>query len=220
MLALIMTVIGVFLSARKRRSKSIYIEANIGAGKSTVMDKLRGNFATVNLAEPVDQWINFEGVNMLEKISNDPGNFALTFQTMCAVTITELVLPYPQKDIIQERSLHSIEKLFGALLFQEGHLKEYEFKILRKMITLIRTLMDREEHFTYLKLTPQESFRRTQSRGRPEESKLPIRYFEKLHQQMEKWMKSEPNIIEIDAMQGPDEVYQQVSEAIKRILEG
>ena len=54
----------------------ISIEGNIGAGKSTLISYL--NLLTIK--EPVDEWLNIGGQNLLQKYYEDPKRWGLTFQ--------------------------------------------------------------------------------------------------------------------------------------------
>lgn len=207
------------MGARKVRPKIIYVEANIGVGKSTVVRKLKGKFSAVILEEPVHEWIDFEGVNMLEGVSKNPAEWALAFQTLAAVTVTEATRAHGDQTIIQERSLHSILNLFGKTLADNGHLKPHEFKILKRLVDTILGLMNRDEYFIYLRLEPEEAYRRMILRGRTEEDALPLSYFQQLHDAMEDWMQSQAKVFIIDAMQPPDVVFKQVEQAISNIMQ-
>lgn len=54
----------------------ISVEGNIGAGKSTLLSLLDMEV----IKEPVDEWENTGGKNILEKYYEDPKRWAFTFQ--------------------------------------------------------------------------------------------------------------------------------------------
>lgn len=54
----------------------VSIEGNLGAGKSTLLSFL--NVKTIK--EPVEEWSNVAGANILERYYNDPKRWAFTFQ--------------------------------------------------------------------------------------------------------------------------------------------
>jgi hypothetical protein len=66
------------------------VEGNVGSGKSTWLDMvktdvLNGVHQDVHelievVPEPVDQWQNLQGDNLLELFYNDPARYAFTFQ--------------------------------------------------------------------------------------------------------------------------------------------
>ena len=61
-------------SIEKIKSKKIYaLEGNIGAGKSTIMKIISNQFHDVEFVEePVKQWQNLNGCNLLDSFYSDP----------------------------------------------------------------------------------------------------------------------------------------------------
>ena len=62
---------------QKLKSKRIYsIEGNIGAGKTTILKLIGKTFDDVEFVEePVSQWQNLGGMNLLEKFYEDPARW-------------------------------------------------------------------------------------------------------------------------------------------------
>ena len=60
----------------------IAIEGNIGAGKSTLLEALRGQGYAV-VPEPLGEWLNCEGTNLLGAYYEKPKRWSLTFQMWC-----------------------------------------------------------------------------------------------------------------------------------------
>jgi len=54
----------------------VSIEGNLGAGKSTLLSFLK----VKTIKEPVEEWSNVAGTNILERYYNDAKRWAFTFQ--------------------------------------------------------------------------------------------------------------------------------------------
>ena len=65
--------------------KIIYVEGNIGTGKTTFLKNLNveDNYKIQILFEPVDEWIKS---GMLRKFYSDPEKFSFLFQCYCLFT--------------------------------------------------------------------------------------------------------------------------------------
>lgn len=59
-----------------KMSGIISIEGNLGAGKTTLLSLL--NISCIK--EPVDEWENLKGTNILKNYYEDPKRWAFTFQ--------------------------------------------------------------------------------------------------------------------------------------------
>lgn len=91
-------------------------EGNIGVGKSTLLDKIAEQEYphVMTLKEPVSQWQNFHGTNLLDLLYKFPGRYGMLFQIYCTKTLISRQLEATDADIIiMERSVES------SLLFAE-----------------------------------------------------------------------------------------------------
>ena len=68
-------------SIEKIKSKKIYaLEGNIGAGKTTILKLLGKHFKDVELVEePVKEWQNLGGMNLLDSFYSDPQRWGFLF---------------------------------------------------------------------------------------------------------------------------------------------
>jgi deoxyadenosine/deoxycytidine kinase len=66
----------------------VCVEGNIGAGKTTLIKRLKERGLTVS-EEPVQEWTNMNGYNFLDLASKDPRNWSFEFQTLAAITVWE-----------------------------------------------------------------------------------------------------------------------------------
>ena len=98
-------------------AKYVFIEANIGGGKSTFTRKLmQGEYKgqeynydlvpgkkTLLLLEPVDEWVNMkdsEGKNILEHYYADPKKYSFAFQMNSFISRCERLKKETEKHII------------------------------------------------------------------------------------------------------------------------
>jgi len=88
----------------------IYIEGNIGCGKSTIMQHYN-NYKNVDiLCEPIELWENFHGSNLLELQYKKQFNFL--FQTTVYISRLEQMNKCSKSVRIMERSLYSSFEVF------------------------------------------------------------------------------------------------------------
>ena len=66
----------------KIKTKKIFaLEGNIGAGKTTIMKIIGQYFSSVEFVEePVKQWQNLGGMNLLDAFYTDPQRWGFTFE--------------------------------------------------------------------------------------------------------------------------------------------
>jgi deoxyadenosine/deoxycytidine kinase len=126
--------------------KIISIEGNIGAGKTTILQKIADRYANdpsvVFLREPVDIWETIkdaEGTTILANFYMEPEKYAFSFQVMAFVTrltlLRNAVKENPDcKLIVCERSLEADRNIFAKMLFDEGSIDDMNYQITRKYI--------------------------------------------------------------------------------------
>lgn len=56
-----------------QKAFTVYVEGNIGCGKSTFLERCAQYEWIETFPEAVEQWTNVAGVNLLEKFYTDPG---------------------------------------------------------------------------------------------------------------------------------------------------
>ena len=175
--------------------RTIAIEGSIGVGKSTFIDIIKsldteGKYEF--LPEPVKQWTNLGGVNMLQKFYDDPQEHAFTFQTWVLITRANQVAETPKKAIrIIERSFDSSLHCFANILKENGFLSDVQMDLLRELAwTLKSNASGRLEvdAYVYLKGDPATCLDRIRSRNRPEEGLIDIAYLTSLNKAYDTFM--------------------------------
>ena len=118
----------------KLKSKKIYsIEGNIGAGKTTILKIIGKNFDDVTFVEePVSQWQNLGGDNLLEKFYKDPERWGFTFEFYSMLSKIKCLLKASESEkniVIIERSLLS-NKIFFDISKDMNKLNDLEYGML------------------------------------------------------------------------------------------
>ena len=96
----------------KIKTKKIYaLEGNIGAGKTTILKIISNHFKDIELVEePVSQWQNLGGSNLLDAFYTDPKRWGFSFEFFSMLTKIRALLNAANSDkpiIIIERSILS-----------------------------------------------------------------------------------------------------------------
>lgn len=178
------------------------VEGNIGAGKSSLLNKIEENFCPVDTLvsrEPVEEWQNWKNPidgkdhNLLQYFYEDMGKRAETFEHFAAVSMVryaesavENVKREQKKYFIQERSAFSTVKIFAP-----SQLNEVQLGVLVESVRgLTSGCPDAHEKdmVIYIRTPPDVCFGRIQRRSREEESDLKLNYLEKLHERYETWL--------------------------------
>lgn len=169
---------------------TIFVEGNIGSGKTTFLKHFAALDKVVTLAEPVDRWREVRGENFLNLMYTDPSRWGITFQTYVQLTMLDLhTKPVDRPIKMMERSIHSARYCFVENLHQSGLMPNPDFIALDEWFNWIVKNHDVAGNFIiYLRTTPEVVHRRMLSRARSEESCVPLEYLQKLHQLHEDWL--------------------------------
>ena len=73
-----------------RQPFTVFIEGNIGSGKTTFLNHFQKYEDSVCLlTEPVERWRNLNGTNLLNAFYKEPFRWAMPFQTYVTLTMME-----------------------------------------------------------------------------------------------------------------------------------
>lgn len=179
----------------------IYIEANIGAGKTTFIkllkNKLKDNKNYSFILEPVEEWKNKyknnDGKNILDLFYNNVTRWSYTFQMTAWMTRIRSI----QKEIQNkknniffiERSIYTDKNCFANLCYNNGLMEKIEWELYNDCFSLLENTIDvKADVYIYLFLEPEKCLERIQKRKRKEESNITLEYLKQLHQKHEIWM--------------------------------
>jgi deoxyadenosine/deoxycytidine kinase len=178
----------------------IFIEGNIGAGKSTVLELLKDKLASssspssqwVILKEPVEEWCHVRdtetGRNILELYYDDPSKYATTFQNVIIqskqtiyLQILKAVSSGANTTFVLERSFYSDYWVFVRMLVASGVMTSLDDSYFRKWFDTINSLFAAIPiHIVYIHTPVDVCAFRIRRRSRPGEEKIEKSYLESI----------------------------------------
>lgn len=194
---------GVRGKSRQRVSANLpllaTIEGNIGAGKSSIIAKMKEKYAhrkdVVFVQEPVDIWEGIcdeSGTKMLNLFYQNPKEHAFAFQQMAYITrfslLRKTIEENPQcKVIICERSLNADRNIFAKMLFDDGIIS----KVCYQIYNLIYDEFAGEfpvGKCIYIDADPVICAERITKRARSGESGIELEYLTKCKKYHDEWL--------------------------------
>ena len=175
----------------KLKSKFIFsFEGNIGSGKTTIIRHLQRLYKDVLLVEePVKDWQNLEGENLLKKKNEDLNRWGYSFEAYVLITkMNELtkVASSDKKIILIERCMLTDKAFFDVNV--ENNLstpmEEAMFKNLYEFLS--NNVYPRLSGIIYLDTPVEECIKRMKERGRKEEKDIKADYLTQLDQHFKK----------------------------------
>ena len=173
--------------------KTIFIEGNVGAGKSTFLKMLTEYFNIQVVYEPHEQWQDVKGENLLDQFYRDGNRWAYTFQTYAFITriLEQEKLARVNQSGFQfvERSVYSDRYCFGLNCHEIGMMSSLEWSLYQELWEwFVAHYAQTPIGFIYLRTTPEKCYERLQKRNRSEESAVSLEYISTLHDKHEKWL--------------------------------
>ena len=189
----------------------LYIEANIGAGKTTFINKLEKYFNSsdniICLREPVEEWINLKdskGDNILNYFYSNQERWSYTFQMNAFMTRIQSINNNCKKNKINfiERSIYTDKNCFALLCKENNSINDIEWSLYENWFKWLNNKFDVEPTgYIYIKTTPETCYERIKKRNREEEKSIPLEYLKQLNDKHEIWMEKEKgnnNVLVID----------------------
>ncbi|KAJ9583803.1 hypothetical protein L9F63_021853, partial [Diploptera punctata] len=168
----------------------VSIEGNIGAGKSTLIQYF-SRFPEVDVhVEPVAEWCNVRGHNLLDMLYKDLNRHNYMFQHYVQLTRVKIQTHKTDKKVhIFERSLQNNRFCFIEMAHKAGQLLDPEYLILCQWYEWIEQNFDIDlDLIVYLRSSPEVVYERIKKRNRSEESTVSLDYLRQLHESYEKWL--------------------------------
>lgn len=147
------------------------IDANIGAGKTTILKWLNQNYHIPIDLEPIELW----EPHLKELYKNKSNVFPFQVRVWL-----DRCFPKDNTSILfMERSPYFQEDVFLNIAIKEQTMTEEEINILQKLYNKInwQPLL-----YIYLKSDPFECSKRINKRGRNSETNIPLSYLQQLHE--------------------------------------
>ena len=208
----------------KIKSKKIYaLEGNIGSGKTTIMKIISNHFKDVEfIEEPVKQWQNLGGMNLLDSFYSDPKRWGFSFEFFSMLTKIESLLKAAESDkpiIIIERSIFS-NRVFMDLSKELGKLDTMEYCMLTNVYNFyLAHVYPQISGIIYLDTPVEECINRITRRNRGEECTIEKSYLDAIKNKMDEMCNSSTMIIiRIDGMYDCNRDVKRVCDDINRHL--
>ena len=169
----------------KLKSKYIFsIEGNIGSGKTTIIHHLQRLYKDVLLVEePVKDWQNLEGENLLKKKNEDLNRWGYSFEAYVLITkMNELtkIADSDKKIVLIERCMLT-DKAFFDVNVQNGLSTPMEEAMFQNLFEFLsRNIYPKLSGIIYLDTPVEECIKRMEERGRKEEKSIKADYLTQL----------------------------------------
>ena len=218
----------------------IYIEGNIGTGKSTFIENLKTyldffndlNYDTHVILEPVNEWLQTKdssGENILQKFYENQEQWAFTFQMNSFISRVKKIQETfykndngKEKLVFVERSIYTDRHCFAKLCYENGKMNELEYNIYCKWNDWLSEQFNiKPDSYIYLRCPPNENENRIKERSRDSEEGIPIEYLKALHEKHDEWLNFEKESVPvyiIDAMRNFKD-YEEMTKIVMELLE-
>lgn len=208
--------------------KTIIVEGNIGAGKTTFLKPFMNQPNIEVVPEPVEKWRNMKGHNLLDLFYQNPQRNSMLLQTYVQLTMVQNHTKPCSKPLrIMERSLLSARYCFVENLRSSGKMTDPEYLVLSEWFKYLISAPQLDFHvdeIIYLRTDPEVAHERIKNRHRHEEMKIPLQYLKDLHQLHENWLVKGENLVPkapvriIDANGDLDQLREKYQAETNRIL--
>lgn len=226
-------------SPKPKRKFIVFLEGNISAGKSTIIDSLRElhyDAVPEGMEKLKSIHVDGDGKNILQLFYDDMKSYGYKMQIAVLDARIKNVLKALKKleandnngICFVERSPITDSQTFALNLLEQGHFSEIEWSIYDELVTtLCAATMDRNEDIQtrhiYVRTDPQICHARMTRRDTPEEKRVPLEYLQKIHEYHENWLNSETSrrepIYIVDGNGSKDDVILGIIDAMTKIQE-
>jgi deoxyadenosine/deoxycytidine kinase len=191
----------------------IFIEGNIGVGKSTILSLL-SEHGVETMQEPVDSWTatkEADGKNILENFYDDPKRWAYTFQSV-AFRSRVRGLDRLSHGSVAERSIFTDRRVFAEVARRSGNITNVEWDDYTGWFDWVVSKTDQSaQGFVYLRADPAVCHQRIKARARQGEESIPFEYLKQLHDKHDEWLLNESNVLVLNmTRQKPEDVIQPI----------
>jgi len=199
----------------------IFVEGNIGSGKSTFLRLLSKKYKVIQ--EPVDEWTstrNANGKNLLEEYYSDPARNAYLFQSIAFRSRMKNIIR--KDDSIVERSIYTDKNVFAKACREDGLINDIEWNDYNGWFDwLVQAFDVKPAGFIYLRCSPEVSYERIQKRNRSGEENIKFEYLRNLHEKHDNWLLNEEKCLVLDVNEDfekdPESLLKQVDEFISQV---
>jgi len=183
-------------SPDRSRPFTIHVEGIVGTGKTTMLGAFIDYPGMDILPEPVENWTNLNGTDVLNLFFSNPKRWGPTMESL---TYNSMMNEHLRKfGLIKamERSIHSARLCFAETSRREGMMSDPEFAILDYWYKFLTNkeakypsgLDTDADLIVYLQISPEAALDRIKMRGRPEEANVQLSYLQHLKEAHDDWL--------------------------------
>ena len=166
----------------------IAIEGNIGAGKTTLTNKLAEDFNAKTVLE------RFADNPFLPKFYEDQNRYAFPLEmSFLADRYQQISDDLAQFDLFKDFIVADYH-IFKSLIFAKVTLAEDEFRLYKTMFDIIYKEMPKPDLYIYLYQSTERLLENIKERGRNYEQEIPAEYLEKINNGYLDYIKSQTNL--------------------------
>ena len=185
----------------------IYLEGNIGAGKSTLLTALKEELLATGkydrytlLSEPVDEWRNVNGTDVLRAFYRDPRRWSFLLNVHALNTLVERQqsiydLPTTNHRCFLERSGRTTNTIFMPYAHQTSQLSDAELLIFNNIWKFYQHHLHVDRRYReitiYLRTSPTVCYERLRTRDNcieRESRTFSLHWHEALHRLHDQWL--------------------------------
>jgi len=187
----------------------IAVAGNIGAGKTTLVNKLSKHYNWTPQFEAVDDNPYLKDFyDSMEKFAFPLQIYFLHSRFNQVRTIRET-----DQDIIQDRTIYEDAHIFARNLYEGGHLTKRDFENYFSLFHSMTSLISPPDLLIYLQASIPTLIDQIGKRGREYEAKINIKYLESLNNHYEQWIENYTegnllvvNVNDIDFVNHPEDL--------------
>jgi len=176
----------------------VTFEGNIAAGKSSLLRALESKYTNAAIEwEPVDQWVNDEGRDLLALYYSNPYKYGLEFELKVLATMANRSFASrcsTANFILEERSSDAGMNVFCKYMTDMCFLTAEQHHVIREaagvydsMLNILRPVYKR--YIIYFRCEPQTAFDRNEQRqGSAHNKNIPLEVFQAVHKAYDRWL--------------------------------
>jgi deoxyadenosine/deoxycytidine kinase len=168
----------------KNPVKHVAIAGNIGAGKTTLTQKLSKHFGWIPQFEDVDD------NPYLNDFYNDMPRWSFNLQIYFLNSRFRQIIDIQQGEeiVIQDRTIHEDAFIFAPNLHSMGLMSTRDYQNYKTLYETMQSLIRPPDLLIYLRASVPALVNQIQKRGREYEDNLRLDYLKKLNEHYEKWI--------------------------------
>jgi deoxyguanosine kinase len=181
------------------------LESTIGGGKTTLISMLKKRYGDriIIVYEPIDEWQDVGGINLLDLFYQDQIRYGYMFQTYGFVTRVNKLEEFIENlnddvIVIIERSWHSDNNTFAQVLYEEGKISDLQWNLYQKWFKWECKHAPKIDGYIYLRTNVDVAVDRIHKRNRSEEGGIPREYLQKLHDKHDEWLNNRDDVLVVD----------------------